>query len=62
MSEMEYVLQDAFDVFRRVADKLGIPVVTGWNSIDLMEDEHPLYTGRAGNMGDRAGNFADTKQ
>lgn len=23
-----------------------------------MEDEHPLYTGRAGNMGDRAGNFA----
>ena len=48
----------AFDVFRRVADKLGIPVVTGWNSIDLMEDEHPLYTGRAGNMGDRAGNFA----
>lgn len=48
----------AFDVFCRVADKLGIPVVTGWNSIDLMEDEHPLYTGRAGNMGDRAGNFA----
>ena len=32
--------------------------MTGWNSIDLMEDEHPLYTGRAGNMGDRAGNFA----
>lgn len=48
----------AFDVFRRVADKLGIPVVTGWDSIDLIEDEHPLYTGRAGIMGDRAGNFA----
>ena len=48
----------AFDVFRRVADKLGIPIVTGWDSIDLIEDEHPLYTGRAGIMGDRAGNFA----
>lgn len=48
----------AFDVFRRVADKLNIPVVTGWDSIDLIEDEHPLYTGRAGIMGDRPGNFA----
>lgn len=48
----------AYDVFARVVDRLGIPVVTGWNSIDCMYDEHPLYVGRAGNMGDRAGNFA----
>lgn len=48
----------AYDVFRRLADRLNIPVVTGWNSIDLIEDEHPLYTGRGGIMGDRAGNFA----
>lgn len=48
----------AFDEFRNVAQKLNIPVVTGWDSIDLIEDEHPLYTGRAGIMGDRAGNFA----
>lgn len=48
----------AFESFRRAADKLGIPVVTGWDSIDLIEDEHPLYTGRAGIMGDRPGNFA----
>lgn len=48
----------AFEVFRRVADKLGIAVVTGWNSIDVMEDENPLYVGRGGIMGDRAGNFA----
>ncbi len=41
-----------------VIEKLGIPVVTGWNSIDAIYDEHPLYTGRAGIMGDRAGNFA----
>lgn len=48
----------AFEEFRSVADKLNIPVVTGWDSIDLIEDEHPLYTGRAGIMGDRPGNFA----
>ncbi|MBQ2106661.1 MAG: thiamine pyrophosphate-binding protein, partial [Lachnospiraceae bacterium] len=48
----------AHDVFMRVVDKLGIPVVTGWNSQDCMYDAHPLYVGRAGNMGDRPGNFA----
>ena len=48
----------AAEVFRRVAEKLNIPVVTGWNSIDLMEDAHPLYVGRAGIMGDRPGNWA----
>lgn len=48
----------AFPYFRRVMEKLNIPVVTGWDSIDLIEDEHPLYTGRAGIMGDRPGNFA----
>ena len=48
----------AAEVFRKVVEKLGIPVVTGWNSIDLMEDDHPLYAGRAGIMGDRPGNWA----
>ena len=48
----------AHEVFYRVANKLNIPVVTGWNSIDCIEDEHDLYVGRAGIMGDRPGNFA----
>lgn len=48
----------AEEIFWRVVTKLNIPVVTGWNSIDLMYDEHPLYTGRAGIMGDRPGNWA----
>ena len=48
----------AYKQFRALAEKLNIPVVTGWDSIDIIEDEHPLYTGRAGIMGDRAGNFA----
>lgn len=48
----------AHKAFLQVAERLGIPVVTGWNSQDAIWDEHPLYTGRAGNMGDRPGNFA----
>ncbi len=51
-------LSGAYEAFRRVAEKLNIPIVTYWNAIDLVEDEHPLYIGRAGNMGDRPGNWA----
>lgn len=48
----------AYDAFQEVVRLLGIPVVTGWNSQDCMCDEDSLYVGRAGGMGDRAGNFA----
>lgn len=43
----------AHDVFMRVVEKLGIPVVTGADSIDCIYDEHPLYIGKGGNVGDR---------
>ena len=48
----------AHPIFMEAVELLGIPVVTGWNSIDCIDDEHPLYVGRAGGMGDRPGNFA----
>ena len=51
-------LAGAFDIFETVVPKLNIPVVTGWDNIDMMADEDPLYVGRGGIMGDRAGNFA----
>ncbi len=51
-------LSGGYEVFRSVLEKLRVPVVTYWNAIDLMEDEHPLYCGRGGNMGDRPGNWA----
>lgn len=51
-------LSGAYKAFREVAEKLNIPIVTYWNAVDLVEDEYPLYTGRAGNMGDRPGNWA----
>lgn len=51
-------LSGGYEAFRNLVEQLGIPVVTYWNSIDLIEDDNPLFCGRAGNMGDRAGNFA----
>ena len=51
-------LSGGYEVFRSVAQKLNIPIVTYWNAVDLIEDENPLYCGRAGNMGDRPGNWA----
>lgn len=51
-------LSGAYSFFRSVIKKLNIPVVTYWNAVDLIEDENPLYCGRAGNMGDRPGNWA----
>lgn len=51
-------IADAHPVFLEAVELLGMPVVTGWNSEDCIWDEHPLYVGRAGGMGDRAGNFA----
>ncbi len=51
-------LSGAYEAFRSVIEKLNIPVVTYWNAVDLIEDENPLYCGRAGNMGDRPGNWA----
>lgn len=51
-------ISGGYEEFVRLVEGLNIPVVTGWNSIDLMPDDHPLYVGRGGIMGDRAGNFA----
>lgn len=44
--------------FIELAEKLNIPVVTAWNSVDNIANDNPLFVGRPGNMGDRAGNFA----
>lgn len=45
-------------LFLDVAEKAGIPVVSTFNGVDLITSDHPLYVGRIGTIGDRAGNFA----
>lgn len=51
-------ISGAEKVFKNVIEQAGIPVVTCWDSIDLIETENEYYAGRGGTMGDRAGNFA----
>lgn len=50
-------LSGQYELFLKLAARLGIPVATAWNSNDLLTDDHPAYAGRPGSIGNRAGNF-----
>ncbi len=51
-------LSKSEDVFYKLIEKIKIPIVTTFNGFDIIEDENPLYIGRIGTIGQRAGNFA----
>lgn len=44
--------------FLELAERLGVPVATSFNALDVVWHDHPLFVGRQGTIGDRAGNFA----
>jgi acetolactate synthase-1/2/3 large subunit len=44
--------------FLNLAEILGAPVLTTWKEMGIMADNHPLYIGRPGKIGQRAANFA----
>lgn len=48
----------AYAAFRRFVETQGLPVATAFNAHDLLANDHPLYVGRPGTVGERAGNFA----
>lgn len=50
-------LAGAADVFTELVEALDIPVLTTWNGIDLIEDEHPNFFGRPGGLGHRYANL-----
>lgn len=50
-------LSGAHAEFMTLVERLGVPVVTGWNAHDVIWNDHPLYCGRPGTIGDRGGNF-----
>ena len=52
-------LSGAHAEFLKLVEKLGIPVVTGWNAHDVLWNDHPLYCGRPGTVGDRGGNMVN---
>jgi acetolactate synthase-1/2/3 large subunit len=49
-------LARALETFHAVAGRLGIPVTTAWTH-DLIASDDPLFCGRQGTIGDRAGNL-----
>ena len=50
-------LSGAHGDFLALIDKLGVPVVTGWNAHDALWTDHPLNCGKPGTVGDRGGNM-----
>jgi acetolactate synthase I/II/III large subunit len=45
------------DEFMKLLDACSIPVVTTFNGMDLITEDHRSYIGRFGTLGNRAGNF-----
>lgn len=50
-------LAGAIDLFHELINYLNIPILTTWNGIDLIWEEHPMFFGRPGGMGQRYANF-----
>ena len=50
-------LAHAVDDARKLYNTLNVPVLTSWNGVDLIEEDHPLYFGRPGAVGHRAANL-----
>ena len=51
-------LSNAQNEFVKFIEKHNLPVAFTYLTIDLLPSNHPLYVGRLGTKGDRAGNFA----
>ena len=51
-------LSGAAEAFKQLYENTGIPVLTTWNSLDLIPYEHPLCAGRPGSVALRPANFA----
>lgn len=50
-------LSGAHREFLTLIERLGVPVVTGWNAHDALWSDHPLNCGKPGTVGDRGGNM-----
>ena len=51
-------LSEAVVEFKEFIHEYNIPVVVTYLGVDFLQSTDPLYVGRAGTKGDRAGNFA----
>jgi len=44
--------------FIELIEIVQVPVLTTWKAIDFLPEDHPLYVGRPGSIGQRGANFA----
>ena len=51
-------LAGAWNDFYRLIDLLKIPVLATWKATDMLHENHPLYCGKPGVIGQRGANFA----
>jgi len=51
-------LSGSIEEFKELANLLNIPVLLTWKAIDFLEEEHPLFVGRPGGVGQRGANFS----
>ena len=48
----------ALELFLHWVTRAGLPVLTTWKAADFLPDDHALYVGRPGSVGQRGANFA----
>lgn len=50
-------LSNALPDFYQFIETTGIPVLTTWKALDVLDENHPQYVGRPGGVGQRGANF-----
>lgn len=50
-------LSNALSEFLKIVEYLNVPVLTTWKAIDFLPEDHNLFFGRPGSIGQRGANF-----
>jgi acetolactate synthase-1/2/3 large subunit len=50
-------IAERLEVCRQLVERVGAPVLTSWKMADFIPEDHPLYCGRPGIVGQRGANF-----
>ena len=51
-------ISNSKNLFLDIINKMNIPVIPTWKAMDMIHEEHELYAGRGGILGERSANFA----
>ncbi len=51
-------ISNSKDLFLDIINKMNVPVIPTWKAMDMIHEEHELYAGRGGILGERSANFA----